>query len=434
MTSDAHSIVLSEWETVDPETHESLKDFFLDPAQQVHADLLTRSRRLRFTELRHGIEIKALSHVGRLSLGNLTITVMPKLPGASLLNLLRYAYGFRKLHLLSDTSQLVEPCGFEDLLVAQLNAEAQELLSRGLQRAYVPREEQLSSPRGQINIGQIARTGLMTAELPCRHHPRIEDTLFNQVLRAGLNLAGSIASSLVLRRDSRRLASQMEELVSEIRLSSATMNQVERQQNRLTSSYSSSLSIIRLLLESQGITLEGNPVTDRLPGFLFDMNSFFQALLSRFLSESLPGYQVVDEHGLKNMMRYNAAFNPRRRQSPTPRPDYAVMKQRRLRALLDAKYRDLWEKPLPREMLYQLVVYAISQPSNPTSSILYPAANPQAKEARVDVADPVRGTPLGQVCLRPINLQSLELLLNDNSPEGRRQRLNEAKRLTFGDS
>ncbi|TWU40002.1 5-methylcytosine-specific restriction enzyme subunit McrC [Novipirellula aureliae] len=436
MTIAAHSIVLSEWETASPETHECLRGFFLDSGSSAFAaaETLTRSRRLELNELRNGLEIKALSHVGRLRLGGLTVTIMPKLPGASLLNLLRYAYGFRKLHLLFDANHLAEPCGFEDLLVAQLNTEAQELLSRGLQRAYVRRGERLASPRGQIDIGWIAREGgLMTAELPCCHYPRIEDTLFNQVLHGGLRLAGSLASNLDLRRDSRRLASLMEESVSSIRLNSTTMNQVARQSNRLTRSYTAALSIIRLLVESEGITLEGKAISNRLPGFLFDMNAFFQALMSRFLAEHLSDHRVVDEQGLKNMMRYNPDFNPQRKQSPTPRPDYAVTKDGHLCAILDAKYRDLWDKPLPREMLYQLVVYAISQRANPTSSIIYPAANLHAKEARIDVSDPIRGSTLGRVCLRPVNLKQIEQMLSVDNPQSRDERRIEAHRMAFGD-
>ena len=202
--------------------------------------------------------------------------------------------------------------------------------------------------------------------------------------------------------------------------------------NRLTAAYQPALSIIRLLVQAQGVVLEGETNTTPLPGFLFDMNAFFQALVSGFLRDNLPGYSVRDEHRLKGMMRYNPEFNPLRRQSPTPRPDYVVTQQGAVRAILDAKYRDLWEKPLPREMLYQLVVYAISHRTQPQSSILYPTTCAQAKEARIDVSDPIYGGFLGQVCLRPVHLQTMVELVTTPSAQGRRNREHYAKRLAFG--
>jgi 5-methylcytosine-specific restriction enzyme subunit McrC len=202
--------------------------------------------------------------------------------------------------------------------------------------------------------------------------------------------------------------------------------------NRLTTAYAPALSIIRLLVEAQGVVLEGRTTTIPLPGFLFDMNAFFQALVSRFLKENLSGHSVRDEHGLKGMMRYSPDYNPKRRQSPTPRPDYVVLQKGQIRAILDAKYRDLWTKQLPREMLYQLVVYAISQHKHPQSSILYPTTDVLAKEARIDVSDPLFGKHLGQVCLRPVHLPVLERLLASQTAQARRDREALARRLAFG--
>ena len=434
MIATAQSITLSEWQTLGPGDCDELRGRFLDQSDTAKsvASTLANSRLLELTELRSGLEVKAFSHVGRIRIDDLNITVLPKLRGASLLRLLRYAYGFRRLNLISDTSHLIEPCGFEDLLVAQLNTEAQELLSRGLQRSYIAQNERLASPRGRINIQQLALDGgKITATLPCRHYPRIEDTLLNRVLVAGLKLAGSIASNVALRRESRRLATQIEEQVSPINLNSAVMNQVARQLNRLTKTYLPAMSIIRLLVEAQGVALEGEAITNRLPGFMFDMNAFFQALLSRFLRENLPGYNVIDEHSLKGMMRYNPNFSPPRK-SPTPRPDYVIPHGNKIYSILDAKYRDIWEKGLPRYMLYQLVVYAVSHRDQPRSTILYPTFHPGARETRIDVTDPVYGKMLGQVCLRPVNLERIEALVNDTTTNGRREREKYASSLAFG--
>ncbi|WP_164103720.1 McrC family protein [Candidatus Laterigemmans baculatus] len=395
--------------------------------------MLRESGMLELTELRHGLRVQAFSHVGRVRIADLSVTVLPKLSASSMLRLLRYAYGYRRLSLISEAVHQVEVCGFEDLLVRQLNDEARELLSRGLQRAYVGRNERLASPRGRIDISQLAlEGGRVTATLPCRHFPRIEDTLLNRVLSAGLQLAAAATESIELRRECRRLASLIEEQVSPVRLNSFVMNQVERKMNRLTSAYGPAMSIIRLLLEAQGVTLEGETQSHRLPGFLFDMNAFFQALMLRFLRDNLPGCGVRDEQSLKGMMRYQPDFNPRKRKSPTPRPDYIVMQGKSLRAILDAKYRDLWATSLPRDMLYQLVVYAMSHRQQPESAIIYPTADPQAREARIEVKDPVSGNRIGQVSLRPVHLGRLEQLVTASTAEARRQREQYASRLAFG--
>ena len=428
-----NSISLSEWQTKSPDNCPDLPGYFLEESRDCIrvASSLNQSRLLELVELKRGLRIKANSHVGRIRVGNLRITILPKINSTSLLRLLRYAYGFRKLELISDSKHLVDDCGFEDLLIAQLNAEARELLSRGLHRSYVQRNERLASPRGRIDVNRIANDcGVMTASLPCQHHPRIEDTHINQVLLAGLKLAGSIASLIDLRRESRKLASMLEEQVSVLNLDNHAMIQTERMMNRLTAAYGPSISIIQLLLESQGIVFEGETTTSKLPGFLFDMNMFFQALLCRFLKENLEGYDVRDEHGLKGMMRYSREFNPLKRRSPTPRPDFAILRNGKLLGILDAKYRDLWEKKLPRDMLYQLVVYAVSQVSNPKSTIIYPTLNSAAREQRIVVNDPIQGGQIGQVSLKPINLNDFSDLVTNDARKNDRVEL--AQRLAFG--
>ena len=436
MTAAVVSVTLSEWQTLTPADSPDLAGLSFDSIESRQVSTrLNESGMLRLTELRGGIEISAFSHVGRVRVGDLHITIFPKLNTTSLLRLLRYAYGFRRLELVSDSMQTVAQHGFEDLLISQLNSEVQELVVRGLQRAYLRQDEQLASPRGRIDVSKLVRDGgNITTTLPCQHYPRVEDTILNRILLAGLRLAGSLTSLVQLRRESRRLASLMEERVSSTRLDGAFLDRADRQLTRLTTAYVPALSIIRILVEAQGIVLDGKRLTSSLPGFLFDMNRFFQALLSRFLRENLPNYTVRDERGLRGMIRYNREFNPRGRQSPTPRPDYVIIHNGTICAILDAKYRDLWERSLPREMLYQLVVYAMSQQRRPQSTILYPTLTPRAAEARIDVSDPLRGEHLGQICLRPVDLDRLEQLVSSEMVSYQRGRAAYAQALAFGSS
>lgn len=172
--------------------------------------------------------------------------------------------------------------------------------------------------------------------------------------------------------------------------------------------------------------------TTELPGFLFGMNRFFQALMGRFLRENLHNFDVKAEHGLSEMMRYMPGLNPRGRRSPRPRPDFLVLGGGKVAALLDAKYRDLWERDLPRDMLYQLAIYALSQPKAATAAILFPTITADATAAVIEIRDPLRAGALGYVALRPVVLgELLEAVRVDGDPD-RRVRL--AKRLAFGTS
>lgn len=382
-------------------------------------------------ELARGLELRATSFVGRISLGAITVTIQPKIPGEPLLRLFRYAYGLRNLDLYGPVDFASSSGSFQDLLIHQLAAEAGELLDRGVHRDYERVSSGLASPRGRIDFTRYLQT-VQRAEttLPRVHHPRTEDTLLNQVLLAGLHLAASLAADGELKGHMRRLAKTLGEAVSQQRLDPTLIAEAWRAMDRRTVAYAPALTLIELLLDGQGVALDEGGSRVRLKGFLFDMNRFFQALLSRFLRENLSGVEVHDEHRLKGLFRYRSGENPRGHRDPTLRPDFVLMRGGQTVAVLDAKYRDLWEQPLPREMLYQLALYALGRTGERASAILYPTVEAAASEQTIVIQKPVRGGERGRVTLRPVNLLRLDQLLR-GGPAARPQRAELARQLAL---
>jgi 5-methylcytosine-specific restriction enzyme subunit McrC len=431
MESSSISINITEWDS------HLEKDVIIpeEGASRTVAENLSKTGMLEIVELAKGLQINAKSYVGKIDLGILTVTIHPKIDGIKLLNLLRYAYGLRELKLYSDIQYSPQQNSFQDLILHQLAVEISNLISHGLNKKYSRMSSNLSSPKGRIDFQKItSQSGLAEATLPCTYYLRLEDCLINQVILEGLNLGTRITTDLLLKTRLRRLASIIQEDVSTIRLNAEVMIQLHREMDRLSAAYRPSISLIEMLLASLGISLDKDAPDTRVPGFLFDMNMFFQALLSRFLKENLPNYRIRDEFSLRKMMHYIPNYNPQNRRPPTPRPDYVISnKDGKVISIIDAKYRDIWKNHLPRYMLYQLSIYSLSHGDIKSSTILYPSIDEKAKEERIQIEESIYGKHLGIVILRPVNMSKIEELISRKKTASvEREMSNYARWMAFG--
>jgi 5-methylcytosine-specific restriction enzyme subunit McrC len=352
-----------------------------------------------------GLEINTTSYVGRVDVGPLRIAIQPKLAVKPLAQLLRYAYSLRDIAILEATRVPTARHGLHDLFILMLAAEVEELVYRGLARQYVPLSESVENVRGRILVDWIVRHGgIAEARVPCLYFERHVNWQLNQVLRAGLDAAAQMTEDSDLRRRAHRLAEMFGEVGRNTRVDLAEIDRAERGLTRLTAANRPALTLIRLLHEMQGVGIEAIEGSSRLPGFLFDMNIFFQRLLSRFLLENLTSARIEDQWAIRNVFAY-ALGNPGRRPAPVPRPDYALFRATKLCGFLDAKYRDIWKGGLPAEWLYQLSVYALASPSQ-ISVLLYASMGAEAREERVEVRKPVSwsGKPSASVSVRPVSL------------------------------
>jgi 5-methylcytosine-specific restriction enzyme subunit McrC len=151
----------------------------------------------------------------------------------------------------------------------------------------------------------------------------------------------------------------------------------------------------------------------QLKGFFFDMNRFFESIVEKLIQDFVPDYTLREQFQLNEMFSFEAGFNPRRRRTPTPRPDFALMKGNKVVKLMDAKYKDLWQASLPRDMLYQLGIYALSSEGDKTATIIYPSDNVLATTQKIAINDPTNNYNMGTVLLKSLNLNKVAVLLQD---------------------
>ena len=132
-----------------------------------------------------------------------------------------------------------------------------------------------------------------------------------------------------------------------------------------------------------------------------------------------PDLGFVDELGIRSLFGWLVAANPRAWRDPVQKPDFTIKDGLKTIAVLDAKYRDLWLRPLPADMLYQLALYAIAYPSaGSKSAIIYPTLDRSAAEQAVELRSSSGGARLALIVLRPVHLDELRRALRAPGADG----------------
>lgn len=373
---------LSEWDRVAASEEGRgavLRGLYLsDPMTVKVAKALSRGNRLRVSENRQGLVLESRQHVGVVQLGQVRVRITPKLQVDDLWHILAYGLGLRHPER-NPPAGLSLSADFADLLALLLVREADALLRSGMRRGYVNRSEWLAAPRGRPILTEVAsHSPLDRAALPCRYHHFETDTLDNQVVLAGLQLARHAARAPAVMADLGRAARGWAPLCREIRLSGQTMDEAARCRSRLTAHYEPAHSLVRAFVEQGGLDDEWDAGEQPIPGFLWDMSKLFEAFVVRFLTEHLETVEVCPQHTLKHLFRVVSPATGFR--SPRPRPDIVLRRDRRVVGVIDTKYRDLGSGSIPRDILYQLSVYALAwlddQRSDVPATVLYPRLGP----------------------------------------------------------
>lgn len=293
------------------------------------------------------------SRVGTAVRGSLRVLVRPKVGLRNVLFLLGYANGIRWGH--EDF-----PYGEDDLLRAVawwFEREVAEAARYGVARAYVDREEALTTIRGRIAVdSQLAIRPGRAYPIECRFQEYSDDTDLNRVLAAAHaallrvpQLHHDVAQRL------RHRARHFFGNVNSVQYSPATLPALHF--SRLDRHWETAARVGQIILRQRSIRDDEGAVLGAT--FTIDMNRVFERFIEAVVTERTRVTPFILEAQARRHLT-SPAVAPGGVGVPAinMRPDFLLRNGRVPVAVGDAKYKELlrigdWEHP----DIYQLIAY-----------------------------------------------------------------------------
>ena len=289
------------------------------------------------------------STVGALELGDLSVSIRPKLDISRVLFLASYAMGAFELQdrrfPFTDAETLVEA------LVPAFVSAARQAFGRGLLHGYRTQEESLYTVRGRIVVSeQVRRRFDIPLPVETRYDEFTDDILANRLVKAAAAVLGAMHIQDVHGRDGLRWINASLGRVSLMRFSPRDLPAVRF--DRLNEHYREVAELSRLILRYRAFELDRGDV--RASGFLVDLNEVFQGFVTRALRESLR----VSDRTLRSDKALPRGLTLDKEQRVRLKPDLSWWDGCQCTFVGDAKYKRIHDERVPNADLYQMLAYA----------------------------------------------------------------------------
>ena len=295
------------------------------------------------------------STVGALEVGDLSVTIQPKLDIGRVLFLASYALGGFRLRDLEHFHypEQEEPV---EALVRMFVEASQRAFAGGLLHGYRTEEEALHTVRGRIRFAdQIRRRFAIPLPIEVRYDEFTEDILPNRLVKAATHALGGMR---LREPGSRRKLARTRATLDNVALVEFPPNEVpEVAFDRLNGHYREVVGLSHLVLRHSTVETGRGPV--RASGFLMDMNQVFEGFVRRALREALR--LTEREFPANASVPFEEARIPERhsfRHPLTMEPDLSWWKRNTCVFVGDAKYKRIQYQHAPNADLYQLLAYA----------------------------------------------------------------------------
>jgi 5-methylcytosine-specific restriction enzyme subunit McrC len=277
--------------------------------------------------------------------GGVDINVLPKAGIGKTAQLLAYGAGLAAWQ--TDWSWFDQSSTFTDALAPMYLDQVEQIISAGLVEDYVTLDERGTSPKGRIDFGLVARTGI---PLPAEYSydEFTADTPLNRLLLRAvhevIDLPGIVSET---KANARKLLAEFTQASYESHPTGFDGGYLESR----TSHYRTAALLATLLINRLG--LEPTPGTRFARGLLFDMNRVFEAFIISVARRASPAGMDFDIQGNLRPIHLDGAKMLRLH------PDFSLWDGGGCRLVGDAKYKVIDARnPARRSDLYQALAYA----------------------------------------------------------------------------
>lgn len=362
--------------------------------EQKHADALEKlERKLPSKAWSWGNrEVKFSHYCGVISLGDVSIEILPKIYGAEVEvgtsrdALIRMLASTRrlKLHKAGSAQTALQKQSLLDVFILHFCAQLHDQLKQGAIRKYVKREKNLNVLRGRLLTEKQFKLNLAHRErLFCRYDELSEDNLYNQILKFVLevlmrtakgNRAVQEVSGLFMRFDP----------ISDRRINVRRLDSLDF--DRLTERYESIFQWCRCFLEGYYPDVLGKGKS--CLSVLFDMNRLFEAYVGTQLRRDVWSKSLrVKEQGPQRYFATRRYPDMSRKPVFRMKPDISLMdKEENILCIVDAKWKVLDEEKsdlgITQADLYQMESYA-SVYGVKSLALIYPMQKKLTKPVRL---------------------------------------------------
>ena len=311
------------------------------------------------------------SHIGAVTVGDLSVLIEPKIGIRQVLALACYAIGNGTVKFQTEDFGFHQEDALHDFLAIALAFQASKAFARGLLHGYRTEEEALYTVRGRIRFDeQLRRRFGIPLPVEVRYDEFTDDVLPNQLVKAAAyRLGRTRLRSSRARRELGWLAAMLEE-VSLVEFPPINVPAVRY--DRLNEHYRNVVELSRLILRHGAF--ESGRGTVRASGFLMDMNVVFQEFVTVALREALGLSPAVFSERSIDSLDSGGRIHLR--------PDLTWWDGRSCVFVGDAKYKKITHASVPNADLYQLLAYATAL-DLPGGLLIYAQGEAESREYRV---------------------------------------------------